>query len=490
MRKKYDNVIRERLLKSAQHKKEVIIKRKEKEVKVQKFKITDADEARVAKYMPNADQILLGMTKEEIYEDKEFAVDVFTEYRDHVPDTNVQLFLGEDVFPDFFKKTRTKEQQKQCDLEENKLLTHLKQENRSLTLKVAAAEKDLKGHIERTQFNPLHQAEQKKLSKNRQKRIKGIQNKIGNLYETVPELEALIQEYKKVFDYFKNRVSQEQMQKRVDTLNELIMYEEMQKDALTKQIEKNNHLLYIDQHKLEKGVNLGQMVLIEQQLEFDLENVIDKNIYLSKKLQQIILINQRKQNTLALQRLRFDSIERISDLTTPIERHIIDKGWQRFQVVWTMRVEPIEKLRQFLIHIIQDAFPYEMDVQRRKHRLNQITLRVESQRKLIKALTDRVRWDSFTGLRAVSFDLVMHYYLTAIHAEDNDDPEMLPRLPEGMTYQTKGETFVPVSMVEFKDLVTIDGETKGDQTLVNKAQLVYIPKSHLSRVKVAEQLLV
>jgi hypothetical protein len=52
----------------------------------------------------------------------------------------------------------------------------------------------------------------------------------------------------------------------------------------------------------------------------------------------------------------------------------------------------------------------------------------------------------------------MHYYLNLIHAEDNDDPEMLPRLPEGMTIRTKEEVFVPVSMQEFRDLVTIESQ--------------------------------
>jgi hypothetical protein len=217
MRKNYDDVIRERLLKSAHHKGVV-----KKEVHVPKFKITEADEARVASYMPNSEQVILGMEKEEIYQDEGFAVDLFEEYRSLVPDKDVVLFLGKEVFPDFFTKTRTKKQLQQAEMETGKILNHLKVENRSLTMKVCTAQKDLKDLIERNQYNPLYIAEQKKLSKNKQKRIKVMDGKIVTIEEQSAELEGLIKEYKEVFHYFKTHTSQEQMQKRVDTVDELI----------------------------------------------------------------------------------------------------------------------------------------------------------------------------------------------------------------------------------------------------------------------------
>jgi hypothetical protein len=54
---------------------------------------------------------------------------------------------------------------------------------------------------------------------------------------------------------------------------------------------------------------------------------VDKNVYMAKKLQQIILINMRKKHIVGLQQLRHDVIESISELHTPIERLIIDRGW-------------------------------------------------------------------------------------------------------------------------------------------------------------------
>lgn len=46
----------------------------------------------------------------------------------------------------------------------------------------------------------------------------------------------------------------------------------------------------------------------------------------------------------------------------------------------------------------------------------------------------------------------MHYYLTAIHADDTDDVELMPIKPP------KGDVTasIPVTSSEFKDLVTMD----------------------------------